>query len=109
VYGNGYQLDVNVVEEKQAAFQAELESTWPAVQIIEQHGDALKFRLPRQVDSADGSVQLTSIGSVFRFMEARKQQYGISDYSVAETTLEQIFISFAKQQEEETGPVAGIA
>jgi hypothetical protein len=72
----------------QDAFKAELSSNWADVQIIEQHGDSLKFRLPRQ--SADG--RRTTIGQVFRLIEEVKEKFYIKDYSVSETTLEQIFI-----------------
>jgi hypothetical protein len=103
VYGSGYQLDANVSNEQQPAFKANLESTWPSITIIEQHGNALKFRIPRESQG-----QKTTIGQVFRFIEACKAQYDVKDYSVSETTLEQIFIQFAKQQEEETGRPAGL-
>ncbi len=33
---------------------------------------------------------------------------GIEEYAVSETSLEQIFIHFARQQDEEQGKVAGI-
>ena len=105
VYGDGYQLDVNVAAgEVQNAFRHELTSIWSEVKVIEQHGDALKFRLPREAQG-----KRTTIGQVFRLMEQLKGKYFIRDYSVSETTLEQIFIHFAKQQEEETGAVAGIS
>ena len=72
----------------QDAFKEELSANWADVQIIEQHGDSLKFRLPRQ--SADG--RRTTIGQVFRLIEEVKEKFYIKDYSVSETTLEQIFI-----------------
>ena len=104
VYGDGYQLDVNVAAgEVQDAFKNELSTHWPSMKVIEQHGDALKFRLPRESQG-----QRTTIGQVFRLMEMMKEKYNIRNYSVSETTLEQIFIHFAKQQEEETGHVAGL-
>lgn len=104
VYGNGYQLDVNVASGlQQDAFRAELTSTWPELQMLEHHGDSLKFRLPRESHG-----QRTTIGQVFRFMETNKSKFFIREYACSETSLEQIFISFARQQEEETGHVAGL-
>jgi ABC-type multidrug transport system ATPase subunit len=88
VYGNGYQLDVNVAAgEVQEAFKRELNQMWPELAVIEFHGDNLKFRLPRMSNG-----QKTTIGQVFRFMESIKGTYFIKDYAVGETTLEQIFI-----------------
>lgn len=104
VYGSGFQLDVSVPESKHAEFQRLLEETWPESKIIESHGNNWKARVPRQ--SSGG--QRTTIGTMFRFMEQVKQQFELHDYAVSETTLEQIFISMARQQEEEKGPVAGL-
>lgn len=86
----------------QEAFKEELSAGWSDVQIIEQHGDSLKFRLPRQ--SADG--RRTTIGQLFRLMEEVKEKFFIKDYSVSETTLEQIFIRQYTQREQRDGAVA---
>mmetsp|Transcript_27372 Transcript_27372/g.37911 ORF Transcript_27372/g.37911 Transcript_27372/m.37911 type:complete len:101 (+) Transcript_27372:1-303(+) len=48
-----------------------------------------------------------TLSKVFRMIEDNRNKLGIVGYSVSETTLEQIFIHFAKQQDEEKGPVAG--
>lgn len=34
-------------------------------------------------------------------MEKAKEQYNIDDYSVSQTTLEQVFLNFAKYQRED--------
>lgn len=39
--------------------------------------------------------------TMFRLMEDAKDQYNIEDYSLSQTSLEQVFLSFAKQQKEE--------
>jgi len=104
VYGNGYQLDVNVASgPAQEGFKAELSENWPEVLVLEAHGDSLKFRLPRE-----NHGQRTTIGQVFRFMEHNKQRFAIREYACSETSLEQIFIAFAKTQDEEKGHVAGL-
>jgi hypothetical protein len=56
--------------------------------------------------SLDGAVDLAA---AFALLEASKDSHGVLDYSIAQATLEQVFISFAKEQEEETGPVRGMA
>lgn len=40
-----------------------------------------------------------SIGYLFGYMEDVKMEYSISEYSVSQTTLEQIFNNFAKEAE----------
>jgi ATP-binding cassette subfamily A (ABC1) protein 3 len=42
-----------------------------------------------------------SIGYLFGMMEDNKIEYDISEYSVSQTTLEQIFNNFAKEAEKD--------
>jgi hypothetical protein len=48
------------------------------------------------------------LGQMFGLVEASKKELYIQDYSISQTSLEQIFNQFAAQQEEETGHAAGI-
>jgi ATP-binding cassette, subfamily A (ABC1), member 3 len=45
---------------------------------------------------------------MFGLVEANKSLLKIQEYSIAQTSLEQIFNQFAAQQEEERGPAAGL-
>ena len=38
------------------------------------------------------------LANVFRVLEARKEASAIEEYSFSQTTLEQVFLSFAKKQ-----------
>jgi ABC-type multidrug transport system ATPase subunit len=51
-------------------------------------------------------IRLSALFSVF---EAAKTKLSISEYSLSQTSLEQIFNSMASQQEEEAGPLRGVA
>ena len=48
------------------------------------------------------------LGQMFGSIEAVKLELFIQDYSISQTSLEQIFNQFAAQQEEETGHAAGM-
>ena len=48
------------------------------------------------------------LGQMFGKVEGAKNQLFIQDYSISQTSLEQIFNQFAAQQEEETGQAVGI-
>lgn len=48
------------------------------------------------------------IGQLFRIVEEAKAKLRIREYSLSQTSLEQIFNWFAAQQQQETGPVRGI-
>ena len=58
----------------------------------------MKVQSNRQLDLAE----------IFRTMEENKDRLDIFDYSVSQCTLEQIFLQFAKDQEEEQAAVAGM-
>jgi len=78
-----------------------IENTFKDALLIENNGSlSLKYRIPKKS---------LSLSDLFRVIEENRTEYFIEAYSVSETTLEQIFIHFAKQQEEETGVIAGFA
>lgn len=75
-----------------AAMNAFVMETFPGALKLEEHQGSLTYQLP--------SAGLTW-SSVFRQLETNKERLGIIDYSVSQTTLEQVFIDFAKEQSEE--------
>jgi hypothetical protein len=52
------------------------------VEILEQCGEFFKLRIPKEDKT---------IGWLFGRLEAEKRELGIAEYSVSQTTLEQIF------------------
>lgn len=52
--------------------------------------------------------EVKRVSQVFEKLEKNKKKLGISEYSVSQTTLEQIFNSFAALQEEEKAPAPGL-
>jgi len=89
-FGQGYQIDLHVARDAQKNISAVrewiLESFENAIILQEIAGNLIirvaKDELP--------------LGEVFRFIEENRTALSITEYSVAETTLEQIFIGFAK-------------
>ncbi|KAE8879299.1 ABC transporter A family member 1 [Phytophthora fragariae] len=69
------------------------------VKMLERQNDMCRYKLTGQVPR---------LASVFRRVEGSKQQLGIREYAVSQTTLEQIFNNFAGQQSEEKGVARGI-
>ena len=59
------------------------------VTLLEQYSDYFKIRFP---------IRDKSIGHVFGFIEEQKYFFGIAEYSVSQTTLEQIFQMFANSK-----------
>jgi len=66
-----------------------------------------KVRMEISVFAEDG-VTKRPLSSLFGLIEAHKAALSILDYSISQTSLEQIFNQFAAQQEEEKGAAAGI-
>ena len=58
------------------------------VEILEQCGEFFKLRVPKESKT---------IGWLFGQLEFEKKNLGIEEYSVTQTTLEQIFQNFANQ------------
>ena len=50
-----------------------------------------------------------TLSEAFAAIEKQKENLGIEDYSVSQGSLEQVFIRFAKTQDEEAGHIAGLA
>lgn len=65
-----------------------LSKSFSQVELIEQCSDFFKFRIPRDNKT---------IGFLFGGIEDKKQELNISEYSVSQTSLEQIFQQFATQ------------
>lgn len=59
---------------------------FPTVELIEQCSDFFKFRVPRNNKT---------IGWLFNVLQESKHQCNISEFSVSQTSLEQIFATFA--------------
>ena len=104
LYGAAYQLDVTLSPSSRQQFQEEVSAHFSHCKLIEAHDSFLKYEVPR----TDERGERVSIGGLFRLMEAIKERFGVREYAVQETSLEQIFIGFARQQREEKGEVAGL-
>jgi len=82
-----------MLKETVGRFQAFVASAFPGAQLLEQDdAHRLKFRLPQ------GSQ---SLGEIFTLIETNRRTLRIEEYSVSQTSLEQIFLQFAKMNKEE--------
>ncbi|OQR82082.1 ATP-binding Cassette (ABC) Superfamily, partial [Achlya hypogyna] len=70
-----------------------------AAMLLERQNDVSRFKLT--------SPHLL-LSTVFSLLEGCKERYHVEEYTVAQTTLEQIFNSFASQQTQEKGVARGI-
>ena len=64
-------------------------STFPNTTVFESSQGYIDFQIP------DDNAKL---GQIFGVMEKAKEEYDVEDYSVHQTTLEQIFLTFTQNQ-----------
>jgi len=101
-FGEGYSLIIKQsidsvgmwasVEAKTLALMDFINQTFPGSQLKDQHDGLVHYRIGK----APGLTWARLFGAV----EGARVAYDIEDYSVSQTTLEQVFISFARMQRE---------
>ncbi|KAG8226834.1 hypothetical protein J437_LFUL007088 [Ladona fulva] len=111
-FGSGYTLIVHCKGEQGAESVAEqLSARLPPGAIIrEAHHNRLRFQLPRGTctasqgsDAQDESMTPIRLSAVFRAMEDAREEGLVEDYSIMQTTLEEVFIRFANEQKDANG------
>jgi hypothetical protein len=100
-----------VAEERQASLEAFLNRTFGSAAAIEliERPSALSFRYRLAPNEVSADTKHTDdtlcLSAIFGQIESSKDEVGISEYSVGQSTLEQIFNSFASgQQNPENAP-----
>ncbi len=92
-FGNGYKLGVRLNEESQSDRLLKFMSTsFPSSQINETHRNLFEFILP---------FSDNKLSKVFGLIEKHRESLNIKDYSVSQSSLDQVFVNFAKEQNEE--------
>lgn len=108
-YGSGYQLEVRLLKQgvqaqpnqgvRRDVLTAFLASALsPDVQLLEAHEDCFLYQLP---SFSRGGLGL---GKVFTKLQEAKQEQGIEDYCLSQPSLEQVFLRFAREQQQQAEP-----
>lgn len=93
LYGAGYVLELKMQQETSwHRLDGQIKDIFdvPIVQ-SESFADRRTYLVPQ--------AAVTSLGHVFSALEALKHEHNVEEYSFSQTTLEQVFIKFAKDQE----------
>lgn len=90
-FGSGYSLTIRVggMADNLEPVKNFILETFPLAIIQEEHHNQLVFQLPSQG---------LALSHLFHQMEMNKSLLRVEDYSVCQTTLDQVFINFAKKQ-----------
>uniref|UniRef100_A0AAV2KFR8 P-type phospholipid transporter n=1 Tax=Knipowitschia caucasica TaxID=637954 RepID=A0AAV2KFR8_KNICA len=93
-FGDGYTIVLRVAgpDPDLVPVQKFIESTLSGSTLKEKHRNMLQYQLPSR---------LTSLAHIFNTLATHKSQLSIEDYSVSQTTLDQVFVNFAKDQSDD--------
>uniref|UniRef100_A0A8C8J4V0 P-type phospholipid transporter n=1 Tax=Oncorhynchus tshawytscha TaxID=74940 RepID=A0A8C8J4V0_ONCTS len=93
-FGDGYTVIVRVGGSPPALGPVEefVHETFPGSILKEKHHNTLQYQLP---------LSKGALVSIFSQFTTHQQRLGVEDYSVSQTTLDQVFVNFARYQHEE--------
>ena len=92
-FGNGYKLAIRLNDEKNTDTLFNfMKEKFPTSINTETHKNLFEYLLP---------FSSTKLSQIFGTIEKNRDQLNLKDYSVTQTTLDQIFVNFAKGQNEE--------
>ncbi|EHB16945.1 ATP-binding cassette sub-family A member 7 [Heterocephalus glaber] len=89
-FGAGHTLTLRVPTNRPEQAAAFVTAEFPGAELREAHGARLRFQLP-----PGGRCGLAR---VFRELAAHGPDHGVEDFSVTQTTLEEVFLYFSKDQ-----------
>uniref|UniRef100_A0A3Q3XHW1 P-type phospholipid transporter n=1 Tax=Mola mola TaxID=94237 RepID=A0A3Q3XHW1_MOLML len=93
-FGDGYTIILRVAgpDPDLRPVMEFIELELPGSTLKEKHRNMLQYQLP---------TSLTSLARIFSLLSKNKEALSIEDYSVSQTTLDQVFVNFAKDQSDE--------
>ncbi|XP_051767983.1 LOW QUALITY PROTEIN: phospholipid-transporting ATPase ABCA1 [Ctenopharyngodon idella] len=93
-FGDGYTiiLRLSTPSTEPCPVETYIQNSFPGIQLKERHQNVLHYQLPSQT---------CSLARVFEVLSNNYKELGIADYSVSQTTLDQVFVNFAKEQSDD--------
>lgn len=93
-FGEGYTVVVRVGGSPPALQPVEdfVQRTFPGSVLKEKHHNTLQYQLPHTQGA---------LANIFNQFTRHQQRLRVEDYSVSQTTLDQVFVNFAREQNEE--------
>lgn len=101
-HGGGYRVEIKGPEAAVDDARALVERLFPGSERLEVHGGSQVFEVKRASGAgSDGRDALFRLGPVFHALDLAKAEIGLESYSLSQTTLEQVFLNIAAEQEDE--------
>ncbi|XP_062306345.1 phospholipid-transporting ATPase ABCA1 isoform X1 [Osmerus eperlanus] len=92
-FGDGYTVILRLAStkapENPCPVDVYIKNSFPGIELKERHQNVLQYQLPSHI---------CSLARVFDVLSNNHEELGIADYSVSQTTLDQVFVNFAKEQ-----------
>ncbi|XP_071105754.1 cholesterol transporter ABCA5-like isoform X1 [Haliotis cracherodii] len=100
-YGSGYLLEVKLktgghgedIEARMDSLESHVVALFPQASCMERFEERGQYKIPRD--------NVKSLSETFSSLEQTKQTHDVEEYSFSQSTLEQVFLDFAKKQHEE--------
>ncbi|KAG5510488.1 hypothetical protein GH5_06688 [Leishmania sp. Ghana 2012 LV757] len=90
-YGSGFEMGIRIArKDMRVAVQRFVEKGFPEAVLNEFKGQRFVYALPQD----------TKLSEAFRQLQRNKERLHITDYSVSQTSIEQVFLRISEQQEE---------
>ncbi|XP_031699079.1 cholesterol transporter ABCA5 isoform X1 [Anarrhichthys ocellatus] len=105
-YGRGYSLEVKLREEltglqQVALLHKEILRIFPHAARQESFATLMVYKIPME--------DMKSLSKSFSQLEGAKQTFNFEEYNFSQSTLEQVFMEFAKEQEKEEDEVGSLS
>ncbi|XP_042371438.1 phospholipid-transporting ATPase ABCA1 [Plectropomus leopardus] len=92
-FGDGYTIILRLADTKSdpdsCPISTYMKSSFPSIELKERHQSVLQYQLPSQA---------CCLARVFDVLANNYEELGVIDFSVSQTTLDQVFVNFAKEQ-----------
>ncbi|XP_060080116.1 cholesterol transporter ABCA5-like [Ylistrum balloti] len=97
-YGSGYMLEVKLrlsgdLEARMEALEDDMKNLFPDAVCQEKFAERAQYSIPK--------ANVKSLATTFTALEQAKAKHSLEEYSFSQSTLEQVFLQFAKQQLDE--------
>ncbi|KAM9795719.1 phospholipid-transporting ATPase ABCA1 isoform 1-T1 [Syngnathus typhle] len=97
-FGDGYTIILRLADSESnpdtCPVNNYIKNTFPLIELKERHQNVQQYQLP---------AHACCLAQVFGVL-AKYKELGISDFSVSQTTLDQVFVNFAKEQTDDEQP-----
>ncbi|CAF3375151.1 unnamed protein product [Rotaria sp. Silwood1] len=111
-FGDGYAVQVKVSIDKVQKIKDDLTSFFPEIEIQDQHDGMLFCNIPFSSTSSsplkdkNATTSTFNLVRIFAMLNAQKNQKLIESYSLSQTTLEQIFVRLAGDDEDNISTIS---